>query len=151
MSRVLRTELPDGYFHAYSRGAGPISIFRDEYDYRLFRRMMIVVARRFTWRVLAYCLMPTHYHVVLEVSVTNLSRGMHRLNGLYASAFNERHERTGALFQSRFHARVIESDEHLERLAAYVPDNPVRAGYCEKREDWPWSWCSWEVEPPMPR
>jgi REP-associated tyrosine transposase len=109
--------------------------------------MLLLVSHRFTWRVLAYCLMPTHYHVVLEASTANLSRGMHRLNGLYASAFNERHERTGALFQGRFHVRVIETDDHLERLGLYVPDNPVRAGYCDKGEDWPWSWCSWEIEP----
>jgi putative transposase len=150
VGRARRTELPDGYFHAYSRGAGPIPIFRDEDDYRLFRRMLLILAHRFGWRILTYCLMPTHYHIVLEAPVSNLSRGMHLLNGRYARAFNERHERTGALFQGRFHARVIESEEHLERLGDYVPDNPVRAGYCEKREDWRWSWCSWEIEPPAP-
>jgi REP element-mobilizing transposase RayT len=147
MARPRRTDLPDGYFHAYSRGAGPIVIYRDDDDYRLFRRMVILIAHKFAWRVLAYCLMPTHYHIVLEASVTNLSRGMHRLNGRYARAFNERHERSGALFQGRFHVRVIQSEEHLQRLGDYVPDNPVRSGYCEKREDWRWSWSSWEIEP----
>ena len=124
-------------------------IFRDDDDFRLFRRMLLTVARKFGWRLIAYCLMPTHYHVVLETSVPNLSQGMHRLNGRYARAFNERHERSGALFQGRFHTRVIDSDEYLERLGAYVPDNPVRAGLCETRDEWPWSWCSWEVDAAM--
>src|SRR4051812_5442577 len=149
VGRVLRTELPDGYFHVYSRGAGPIVIFRDDDDFRLFRRMLLAAARRSGWRLFAYCLMPTHYHVVLETSVASLSRGMHRLNGRYARFFNERHERSGALFQGRFHARVIDSDEYLERLGAYVPDNPVRAELYDTSADWPWSWRSWEGDPTL--
>src|SRR4051794_6923886 len=50
VGRVLRTELPDGYFHVYSRGAGPIVIFRDDDDFRLFRRMLLAAARRSGWR-----------------------------------------------------------------------------------------------------
>jgi REP element-mobilizing transposase RayT len=63
---------------------------------------------------------------------------MHRLNGLYAQRFNRRHGRVGHLFQNRFSAHVIESDEHLVSAILYVGDNPVRAGLAERPADWPW-------------
>ena len=145
MARALRTELPDGYFHAYSRGTGPMVIYRDADDFTTFERMLGSVARRFSWTLYAYCLMPTHYHLIVEARVERLSRGMQRLNGLYARYFNARHDRSGALFQGRFHVRVVDSDEYLERLSNYVPDNPLRAGLCEARGDWNWAWSSFEA------
>jgi len=88
-----------------------------------------------------YCLMPNHFHLVLEGKLDNVSAGMHQLNGLYATRFNRRHERTGHLFQGRFGLRVIEDESYLEDACRYVLENPVRAGLCERAEDWPWSAC----------
>jgi putative transposase len=70
---------------------------------------------------------------------------MHRLNGRYARYFNKRHQRTGALFQGRFKTRLVKSEEHLERLSRYVPDNPLRAGLCDERADWPYTWTAYEL------
>jgi putative transposase len=119
-------------------------IYRDADDFKTFERMLRSVARRFAWTMYAYCLMPTHYHVIVEARVDRLSRGMQRLNGLYARYFNARHGRTGALFQGRFHARVVDSDEYLARLSDYVPDNPLRAGLCSTRAEWVWAWSSFD-------
>jgi len=57
--------------------------------------------------------------------------------------FNERHTRTGHLFQGRFGARSVEDDEYLDRVCAYVLDNPVRAGICERFEDYRWLGGEW--------
>lgn len=143
MGRVLRTLLPDGIYHAYTRGTGPMVIFRDEADYDACLLILRSTGRRFSWRLISYCLMPTHYHVVLETRIEDLSNGMQRLNSSYAHYFNSRHGRTGALFQGRFHSRLVESDEHMQRLCAYVPLNPVRAGHCDRAQDWPWSWSTY--------
>ena len=64
---------------------------------------------------------------------------MHRLNGLYARRFNERHGHTGHVFEARFSSRVIESEEHLLEAIRYVVLNPVRVGECNDPGDWPWS------------
>ena len=77
---------------------------------------------------------------LVETPEPNLSAGMHQLNGPYARLFNTRHGRVGALFQSRFHATVVETEEHLETAAHYIAANPVRAGLCAHPDDWPWSW-----------
>jgi REP element-mobilizing transposase RayT len=139
MARQPRKFLGDGFFHAIARGVGKMVIFRERDDYVCFVGLLEAVLRRFPWKVYAYCLMPNHYHLVTETSRLDLSNGMHRLNGLYAQGFNTRYERPGHVFQNRFGARVIEGDDHLEGVSAYVLGNPVRAGLCERAEDWPWS------------
>ena len=83
--------------------------------------------------------MTTHYHLLLESTRETLSRGMHRLNGLYAQRFNARHGRRGHVFEGRFQAYVAESEEHFLAALHYIRENPVRAGLCELPEEWPWS------------
>ncbi len=84
--------------------------------------------------------MGNHYHVVVETTRLRLSRGMQRLNGRYAEAFNKKYERTGHLFGGRFTVRLIEDERRLARVCGYVLANPVRAGLCESPADWwPWS------------
>jgi len=84
MPRRLRSELPDGMFHVTSRGVARAPIVRDAHDYIALRAQLREVIRKFAWNVYAYCLMPNHYHLVLSTERESLSKGMHRLNGLYA-------------------------------------------------------------------
>lgn len=139
MARRPRRELPDGIYHATARGTNRTAIVVDDLDCEAFTSLLALVVRRWRWYVAAFCLMPNHYHLVVEAPVQRLSRGMHALNGRHARRFNERHGRSGHLFQERFDARLIESEEHLGTACAYVIDNPVRAGLCATAEDWPWA------------
>jgi REP element-mobilizing transposase RayT len=141
MGRVARTSLPDGYFHVYARGiAGGSPIFVDDADRRAFLRLLARCVDRYRWACHAYTLLSTHYHLVLEATRTNLSAGLHQLNGRYAAHVNRRHSRFGHVFAERFQARVIESEEYLYDACAYVAQNPVAAGLCDAPEDWPWSY-----------
>jgi REP-associated tyrosine transposase len=71
--------------------------------------------------------------------VEQLSLAVHRLNGLYAMYFNHRHVRRGNVFANRFSAWVIRDEEHPRQALDYVLDNPVKAGLCRSRAEWPWS------------
>jgi putative transposase len=139
MPRVPRNHLGDGFFHVTARGVGRAAIFRDELDYTDFRNRLIRIARRYSWTVHSYCLMPNHYHLIVDATQRDLSSGMHRLNGGYAQRFNQRYDRVGHVFQNRFTAYVIESEEHFERAVAYVHANPVKAGLCGQIAEWPWA------------
>ena len=139
MPRVPRRELPDGIYHVTSRGVARSAIARDVLDYSALRAQVRDVIRRFAWKLFAYCLMPNHYHLIVEAERELLSAGMHRLNFLHAQRFNRRYNRDGHLFQNRYGALVIESPEHLVTAIVYVLDNPVRAGLCERAADWRWS------------
>ncbi|MFL5945812.1 MAG: transposase [Gaiellaceae bacterium] len=139
MPRILRTTLPDGYFHAYSRAVYGGVLFADDVDHRLFLKLLMRAAKRCGWQLHALCLMTTHYHVVLETTVPYLAVGMQWLNGLYAQRFNQRHERFGHVFAGRYGTRVVETEEYLQRACSYVLLNPVRAGLCDRAVDWPWN------------
>jgi REP element-mobilizing transposase RayT len=132
MPRRPRRSLPDrGFFHVFARGVDTAEIYRDDDDRRAFLGLLGRVADRHFVDLHAFCLMTTHYHLVLEAGRESLSRAMHRLNGVYAQAFNERHGRVGHVFAGRFGARAIDDELHLVVVCAYVVANPVRAGICE--------------------
>jgi putative transposase len=139
MPRPHRAQIADGIYHLTARGNRRQPIFLDDQDRRTFLEIAGIVVRRRGWRCHAYCLMPNHYHLVVETPAPDLSRGMQHLNSRYAESFNWRHEVDGHLFQGRFHSVVIESDWHLLELARYLVLNPVRAGLCETPGQWAWS------------
>jgi len=122
-----------------ARGVAGSSLFRDDFDRGAFCDLLARTGRRFEWRCDAYCLMTTHFHLVVVSRRASLSAGMHWLSGLHAQRFNRRHDRKGHLFENRFSARVLHDEEHWENACRYVFDNPVKAGLCEKAADWPWS------------
>jgi REP element-mobilizing transposase RayT len=126
-------------WHVTSRGNERRPIFRGDEDRRLFLEIVASVVRRFLWRLHAYVLMGNHYHLLLETPQPNLCRGMHRLNGTYASTFNRRHARAGHLLQGRYKAILVEREPHLLELARYVVLNPVRAGFVKAAARWRWS------------
>jgi putative transposase len=147
MGRVDRRDLPDGYFHITTRGVCDVDVFRDGSDRRYFLRLLRRCESAHGWLVHAYCLMTTHYHLVVETTVPELSRGAHRLNGRYAVGFNRRHGRYGHLFAERFTARAIEGEEYLFDTCSYVVLNPVKAGLCLRSEDWRWSYSRFGLAP----
>jgi putative transposase len=103
-------------------------IYRDLDDFSQFVKLLGAVVLRFRWRRHAYCLMPNHYHLILESTRCDLSDGMHRLNGLYAQGFNDRYERSGHLFQNRFGARLIDDDRRLAPSAPTCSTTPSARG-----------------------
>ena len=140
MPRLARYLLPErGIFHVTTRGVARQAISRDDEDRRLFLVLLARATRRTNWDCHAFCLMPNHHHLIVETHQDLLSVGLRQLNGRYAQAFNERHERTGHLFGDRFAAFVIGDEEHLRAAAEYVLQNPVRAGLCRRADDCPWS------------
>jgi REP-associated tyrosine transposase len=126
-------------YHVISRGNNRGRLYWDEIDREFFVSQLNRVARKYEWAGLAYCLMTTHYHLVVQIVDGGLSTGMQELNGEYARRTNHRHRRVGHLFQNRFFADLITTDRHLFGAIRYVALNPVRAGLCQVPRDWPWS------------
>jgi putative transposase len=139
MARALRARVAGGIYHVYARGNRRQAIFLDGEDFAQFLAFLDDVVARYGWRLHAYCLMPNHYHLLVETPNNDLSAGMHRLNSLYAMWFNDRHGVDGHLFQGRFSSVLLESNWHLLELSRYVVLNPVRAGLCEHPVRWRWS------------
>lgn len=141
MARPLRIEFPGALYHVTSRGDRKEPIYRRDADRRLHLAIIGQALQRFGACLWAYCLMPNHYHLVLQTPLPNLSRVMRHINGVYTQAFNRRHDVVGHLFQGRFKAILVDGDAYLLTLCRYVERNPVAAGLVDRAEHWPWSSC----------
>jgi REP-associated tyrosine transposase len=145
MPREPRSLVPDGIFHIVARAVADEPLFVDDFDRRRFLWLLNELCPRFEIRRRAYCLMGTHYHLLLEGTSANLSRLMHRLNSRYAQRFNERHGRHGHLFGERYTVRVVHDEEQLVQTYDYIDGNPAKAGLCDASERWPWSWADYRA------
>jgi REP-associated tyrosine transposase len=139
MPRPLRDAYPGGFFHITTRGNCRCRIFHDSVDGVVFLSMLDRSERKYNWRLYAWCLMTTHYHLVVSIPDGGLSPGMCELNGAFARWSNKRHEREDHLFGRRFASTEIAGDEHLLEAIRYVVLNPVRAGMCQEPAEWRWS------------
>ena len=131
--------MPGAIYHVYSRGSNRQAIFVFDSDRTDFLTGLERALVRGRLRCLAYCLMPNHYHLVLETSDDNLSATMKAVNGRYALRFNRRYERDAHLFRNRFGAVLQESQDQLLWTLRYTVRNPVESGMCARPEEWPWS------------
>lgn len=83
--------------------------------------------------------MDNHYHVVIELTEGNLSKGMRQFNGVYTQTFNRRHNWVSHIFQCRYKAILVEKEAYLLELARYVVLNPMRVHMIKNMDNWPWS------------
>jgi REP-associated tyrosine transposase len=139
MSRPLRVQFPGALYHVTARGDRRESIFEDDRDRQALLQVLGQALERFDATCFAYCLMPNHYHFVLETRRANLSRLMRHVNGVYTQRCNRRHENVGHLFQGRFKAILVDRDAYLLEVCRYVDLNPVRAQLVKREQDWHWS------------
>jgi putative transposase len=91
MGRPLRLEFPGAVYHITARGNAKQVVFIRQDDYHTFLSILNDVREEYDWRIHAYCLMPNHYHLLLQTLKANLSVGMKYLNGVYAQTFNRKH------------------------------------------------------------
>ena len=152
MPRRTTPFVPDIYYHFYNRGNNRQAVFLEADNYLYFlgglKKYLLPVAH-----VVAYCLMPTHYHILVcikhetsevlktsedlgkEVSLL-VSRAMQKFLISYTKAINKRFSRVGALFQGQFQAKPIQTYSHLLNLCVYIHANPVKDGLVALPEDW---------------
>jgi putative transposase len=137
--RPLRPQIAGGLYHVTSRGNRGCEIYRDDADRVLFLSRLLVTLDRFRWDLHAWCLLSTHFHLLVTTRRPTIASGMQELKGRYAELFNGRYGQNGHLFGGRYAHRLVESEAHLMNVYAYIALNPVRAGICSRPEDWWWS------------
>ena len=139
MSRPLRIEYPNAFYHVMNRGAGRQSVYLVDDDYGMFLEAVKESSKFFDIRVICYCLMPNHYHLLIQTPKANLSRAMRYLNGVYTQRFNRYHKKDGPLFRGRYKAILVQEDEYLTHLIRYIHLNPVQANLTEDPSKYPWT------------
>ena len=145
---IIKEFAPDQYYHVYNRGVEKRIIFVDDQDYTVFIGLMkkyLVGSDKLRGRhtqkpigeevkLLSYCLMPNHFHLLLyQTSESGVTKFMRKLATGYAMYFNDRYNRVGTLFQGRYKASHIDEDAYIQHISRYIHMNPD--GY----SDYPYS------------
>lgn len=132
MPRGRRIDYPGAWQHVMNRGARRAPIFRIREDCQGFLDILGATVEQFEWEVHAYSLMPNHFHLLIRSRLGNLSAGMQSLLGTYTQWLNTRHRWDGPVFRGRFKSQLVEDDEYLRLLFAYIHLNPVSANLISK-------------------
>lgn len=136
MTRALRVEYPGAWYHVMNRGAARQNVFHKLKDFNSLLELIEEVVMRYGIEVHAYCLMSNHYHLLIRTLVTNLSRAMRHLNGLYTQRYNRSRQIDGPLFRGRFKSILVDADCYLLQLSRYIHLNPVVAMITQKPEEY---------------
>ena len=151
MPRTLRASRGGTCYHVLNRGNAGARVYPQDQDYQAFVELTAAASDRVPVRVLAYCLMPDHFHVVLwPRGDGDLSRWMQWLMTSHVRRHHRRYHSHGHLWQGRFKAFPIQHDEHLMSVLCYVEANPLRARLVARAEDWSWSSLRWWRSPRRP-
>jgi putative transposase len=125
--------------HITQRGTNRECVFFTKSDRDVYLDLLRTSALQASLRILAYCLMPNHIHLVaVPDEPDSLSVALRRTHGRYANYLNARRGRTGHLWQNRFYSCALDA-AHLSVALRYVERNPIRAGLAERVELYPWS------------
>jgi len=140
MPRTARASLANYCYHVLNRGNARSQVFHKDADYAAFVGLIEEACRRRPMRVLAYCLMPNHFHFVLwPIADGDLSTWMAWLMNAHVRRYHQHYHSSGHIWQGRFKAFPIEEDDHLRVVLRYVERNPLRAGLVGRAEAWSWS------------
>jgi putative transposase len=139
MARPLRIQYPDAWYHVMNRGRRGEPVFTVDDDYVSFITTLRESRELWNVNVAAYCLMPNHYHLLVQTPEANLSRCMRHINGIYTQRFNKKHNEDGPLFKGRYKAILVDADSYLLELVRYIHRNPLRAGMTTTIDDYAWS------------
>ena len=142
MPRVNRVDVSDIVYHAINRANARMQIFITEKDYLLFEKVLEEARERFNMRVLSYCIMPNHWHLVLYPKQDgDLQKFIGWLSMTHTQRWHSQHKTTGSghLYQGRYKSFPVQTNDYLLQLFRYVERNALRAKLVQKAEDWRWS------------
>ena len=122
-----------------NRGRRHEVIFPGQEDYQRFLEILQEGSSMWNVRIAAFCLMPNHYHLLVQTPDSNLSRFMRHVDGVYTQRFNRSHVCDGSLFRGRYKAILVEADMYLLELVRYIHRNPLRAGLVHRLDRYPWN------------
>ncbi|OUL59298.1 transposase [Pseudoalteromonas ulvae] len=125
MSRPLRIEYENAFYHVMNRGRGRENTFLSDDDFKYFLYCVEQASIRFNIEVHSYCLMTNHYHLLIKTPDANLGRAMKHINGLYTQYFNRTHNTDGTLFRGRYKAVLVDADNYLLHVSRYIHRNPI--------------------------
>jgi len=139
MARISRVVVPEIPHHITQRGNGRQCVFKNDSDRLVYLQMLAEYSGLHRVRLLGYCLMPNHVHLIaVPMTAQSLPLALALVHGRYANYFNSRYRSPGHLWQGRYYSCALDGT-HLWAAMRYTELNPVRAGLAESPQAYPWS------------
>lgn len=141
MGRALRTDVGNEVYHVLNRANARTVLFKTQKEYKLFDTVLLEAKNKFNMRVLAYCIMPNHWHlVVYPKNDGDLSKFMNWLTLTHTQRYHAMSKTIGYghLYQGRYKSFLCETDGHFIQLVRYVERNALRANLVQRAEEWKW-------------
>jgi REP element-mobilizing transposase RayT len=137
MAKRITEFYQDGIYHLYNRGVDGRQIFLDDQNYLFFSQRLLQYSSELSIIILAYCLMPTHFHLLVQQN-GDVAAGIlcQRICNSYTKAFNNWAHRTGTLFESKFKSIDVDQEDYLLQVTRYIHANPVKAGLVDLPAKW---------------
>ena len=140
MARLPRYAAPGMSQHVIQRGTNRSALFAADSDYRFFRECLRTACKQHRCQVHAYVFMTNHVHLLMTpTTASGLGKVMQSVGRRYVQRFNDTYQRTGTLWEGRYRATLVDSEEYLLACHRYIELNPVRAGLVGDPGDYPWS------------
>lgn len=137
--RRARITFEGAFHHAMNRGHDGKAIFKRDTEKELLLEKLKSCSKQLSMRILAYCIMDNHYHIVLQNSSGRMSDFFKQMNGRFGSIYRKTLGGRGYVFQDRFKSMLIQDETYLLLAIAYVLNNPVRAGLVKNAYGYKWS------------
>ena len=139
MPRIARKISITGRYHVVLRGNNGHQIFYDPEDYKKFYSLLVRYKSECGYKCHAWCMMPNHIHLLVEIKEYSLSMAIQRLTTAFVIWYNKKYKRVGHVFEGRFFSEPIDTDEYFFKAFRYINMNPVNGGICVKPEDFQYS------------
>ena len=139
MPRTRREKSETGIYHVVLRGINKQTIFDDAEDHKVFLQTLDQYKQKSGYKLLAYCLMGNHVHLLMKTENESLGQCFKRIGASYVYWYNMKYYRVGHLFQDRYKSEAVETDNYLKGVIRYIHRNPIKAGMVTRLEDYPWS------------
>lgn len=139
MGRKPRNYYEGGIYHVMQRGNNQNFIFDEQLDKAMFCQILKDTMVELPFNLLYYVLMDNHYHLVIQMKEVHIGQVMHKINLTYSKFYNQKYNRSGTIFGSRFTSIMVKDSVHFFRLILYVAVNPVKSGLVKHPKDYRWS------------
>jgi len=142
MPRIARILIENACYHIITRGNQKQLVFLEQNDYQKYIRLLEKYKNKFGFKMYAFCLMPNHVHIIIQVVDLNvLNKIMRGINLSYTLYFNNKYKKVGHLWQDRFKSKVIEKESYILDCINYIENNPVRAFLVSQANEYLWNSC----------
>ena len=138
MARQARERSKTGIYHVMLKGIDGRNIFLEDEDKAVFIEKMFKAKEKAEFKIMAYCLMSNHVHLLIEES-EEIGISIKRMTVAYVQWHNNKYGRTGHLFQNRYNSEVVENDHYLVTVTRYIHRNPLKAKMVKQLVDYQWS------------